>query len=195
LPKIFLHKYFSYNDSELCQLLKQDDRAAFELIYERYWQKLYEKANRLLKLSVQAEDIVQELFINLWQKRNEYDIDNLNAYLHTALRSRVLNYIEREQGKEIFFEPFETIQQASFSAEELVREKELMKIIVAYIDSLPAKRKEIFLLHYQQQLATADIAALLGITQKTVQNQLNNAMTGIKGSLSAALIIAILAPH
>lgn len=183
--------YVSYSDEDLLHLLRQGDRDAFNAIYERYWQTMYQSASRMLNLSVQAEDIVQDVFISLWVKRGEYHIENLPAYLRKAVKSRVLNYIVRDQGKASFFEPFESILQVSFQAEELIREKELLELVAAYVISLPAKRREIFLLHYSKQLNTAEIAEALRISQKTVQNQLNTAIQGLRSSVAAFLIAAL----
>jgi RNA polymerase sigma-70 factor (ECF subfamily) len=189
-----LNKYLSHTDPQLCDLLRQGDREAFEMIYERYWQSLYVSANRLLRVRTQAEDIVQDLFINLWQKRAEYRIDNLEAYLRKALRSRVFNYLKRDQAKNSFYEPFEDMQQAAFSADQLVRDKEFLKLLADYIASLPSKRREIFLLKYRDQMNTAEIADQLGVSLKTVQNQLHTALTGLKDSLAVLLLIVISHP-
>lgn len=180
-----------YSDEALVQLLQQGDRDAFTQIYERYWQALYQTALRALNQPAQAEDIVQELFINLWLKRSEYHIENVVAYLRKALKSRILNYVVRDQARESFFEPFESILQASFQAEELIREKELLELVAAYVNSLPTKRKEIFLLHYQHHLNTKEIADVLNISQKTVQNQLNTAIVGLKSSMATLLVVAL----
>jgi RNA polymerase sigma-70 factor (family 1) len=181
----------TYSDEALVNLLQQGDRGAFDQIYERYWQTLYQSAFLGLNQPAQAEDIVQELFIGLWVKRAEYHIENLSAYLRKAMKSRVLNYIVRDQGKESFFEPFESILQASFQAEELIREKELLQLVAAYVGSLPAKRREIFLLHYQYQLNTREIAEALHISPKTVQNQLNTAIVGLKSAVATILVAAL----
>ncbi len=186
-----MNKYTSHTDPELCNLLRQDDHEAFEMIYERYWQTLYLSSSRLLKSRTQAEDIVQDLFINLWQKRSAYKIENLPAYLRKALRSRVFNYLKRDQAKNSFYEPFEDMQQASFSADQLVRDKEFLKLIAAYVETLPTKRREIFLLKYRDHMNTLEIAGHLGISLKTVQNQLNTALSGLRDSLAAILLMVI----
>jgi len=81
----------SCSDEDLLHLLRQGDRDAFNTIYERYWQTMYQSASRMLNLPEQAEDLVQDLFINLWVKRADYDIENLPAYLRKAVKSRVFS--------------------------------------------------------------------------------------------------------
>ena len=186
-----LDRYVAFTDQQLCNLLRQNDLQAFNAIYDRYWRSLYQSASGFLHVAAQAEDIVQDLFVNLWLKREAYAIDNLSAYLRKALRSRLLNYVLRDKVKASFFEPFDAIQRASFSAEELIREKELLEVIAAYIRALPLKRKEIFLLHYKDQLSTGEIANLLGISQKTVQNQLNTTFNGLRSTITSLLLLAL----
>ncbi len=127
-------------------------------------------------------------------KKAEYQIENLPAYLRKALRSRVFNYLKRDQAKNSFYEPFEDIQQASFSADQLVRDKEFLKLIAAYVETLPSKRREIFLLKYRDHMNTLEIANHLGVSLKTVQNQLNTALSGLKDSL-AAILLAVITYH
>src|SRR5580698_6805084 len=97
------------NDNELLVLLAQDNRNAFELLYRRYWLELYDAAYQRLKNNQQAEDIVQDIFVNLWIRRDLVKIENLRAYLHAAVRFRVLNYVQRDLASEAFYEPFEAI--------------------------------------------------------------------------------------
>lgn len=129
-----MNQYVHYTDQELCHLLKQGDRQAFDAIYVRYWESLYLSANRLIRLPAQAEDIIQDIFVNLWLKRAEYSILDLHAYLLTAVRFRVLNYIRRDKVKESFYIPFNRMQEASFGADELVREKELLQLILSFVE-------------------------------------------------------------
>jgi RNA polymerase sigma-70 factor (family 1) len=186
-----VNSYALYTDEALLALIRQGDKTAFDAIYDRYWASLYGTARKMFVRAEQAEDIVQELFINLWVKRDDYQIDQLNGYLRTALRSRVMNYVTRDQVRESFYEPFESILKVDFQAEELVREKELLALVAAYVGSLPPKRKEIFLMHFEKQMNTAEIAEALSISQKTVQNQLYTAIQGLRSTLGAFFVLAL----
>ena len=184
--------YNSYTDNELSRLLHQGDEPAFAELYNRYWLELYNTAYQRLKNKEQVEDIIQDVFVKLWIRRAEIQIENAQAYLHTAIRFRVFNYVEREAVHESFFEPFETIGFSSSTADEKVLEKELLDLVYAYINTLPEKRKQIFLLYIKDNLSTREIAERLNISQKTVQNQLGTAMQNLHTRI-APILIAIAA--
>lgn len=187
-----MREYNSYTDSELTTLIHQGDEPAFAELYNRYWLELYDTAYMRLRNKEQVEDIIQDIFVRLWIRRAELEIENPQAYLHTAVRFRVLNYVERGAAHESFFEPFEAMAHSSSSADGRVLEKELLDLVQAYIESLPEKRKQIFLLHVKENLSTKEIAERLNISQKTVQNQLGTTMQGLHTRI-APIIIAIAA--
>lgn len=180
-----------YTDHRLLQLIAQDDQAALQLIYKRYWAQLYDMAYRRLKDTQQAEDIVQDIFINIWKLRQSLQVENLGAYLRTAVRHRVLNYVTRNKASESFYEPMALLLADSGSADELLLRKELMELLRLYIETLPTKRKQIFLLHLYTNLSTKEIAEKLSITQKTVQNQILNAIEGMKTQILPVLLTVI----
>lgn len=181
---------------QLLSLLAAEDKTAFELIYTRYWKQLYNTAFQRLKCAVQAEEIVQEIFIKIWTRRKELDIHNLAGYLNTAVRLSVYNYVERDLASRHFYEPFETITIADTSgADSILQEKELKRLFEAYIDALPRKRREIFLLHINDNLSTKEIAQRLGISQKTVQNQIGTTMQGLRSQALTITAVASVLNH
>lgn len=149
---------------------------------------MYDAAWKRLKNNQQAEDIVQEIFITLWTRRAELSIEQLPAYLHTAVRFRVLNYIERDLATSSVYGPLEAITAAEQGADSVLLEKELHELLAAYIASLPEKRRAIFILHLKENLSTREIADRLHISQKTVQNQLGTAVKGLHTKLAPVLI-------
>jgi RNA polymerase sigma-70 factor (family 1) len=178
-----------YTDSKLLDLMAHHDHSAFEGLYRRYWSQLYDAAFQRLKDHQQAEDIIQEVFVSLWTRRTELAIDNLPAYLHTAVRNRVLNYVVRNRAPESFYEPLAAILLESGSADSLLLQKELLELLQAYVESLPEKRKQVFVLHLYHHLSTKEIAEKLQISQKTVQNQLRTAMTELKTKITPLLVV------
>ncbi len=179
-----MRKDFCHNDSELLTLLTQDDSEAFELLYRRYWHQLYDAAYQRLRNGQQAEDIVQDIFVTIWTRRANLHIENLQAYLHTAVRFRVFNYVERDLADKAYFEPFATIVDCHSAADEQLMNKEMIKLIRLYARTLPEKRRQIFLLHLSESLTTREIAEQLHIKQKTVQNQLGKALQGLRSHIA-----------
>jgi RNA polymerase sigma-70 factor (family 1) len=180
-----------YTDSKLLDLIAHHDHSAFKGLYRRYWSQLYDAAFQRLKDHQQAEDIVQEIFVSLWKRREALQVDNLAAYLHTAVRNRVLNYVVRNKAPESFYEPLAAILLESTTADTILLQKELLELLKSYIETLPEKRKQVFVLHLYHHLSTKEIAEKLQISQKTVQNQLRTAMADLKTKITP-LLIAIL---
>jgi RNA polymerase sigma-70 factor (family 1) len=188
-----MSSYETYTDEQLLQLLIQDDQSAFETIYTRYWLRLYDAAYQRLKNEMQSEDIVQDVFVKLWKRRGHLHIQNLPAYLHTAVRFSVYSYVERDASSKYFYGPFEDIIIADSSkADALVLDKELLHLFHLYVESLPAKRKEIFLMYIKDHLTTGEIANRLGISQKTVQNQLGTAIQGFRKQVAPLILVIAL---
>lgn len=187
-----MHEEALHTESRLLELIGHSNREAFELLYRRYWSQLYDAAFQRLKNGQQAEDIVQEIFIGLWTRRDTLQIENLPAYLHTAVRNRVLNYVARNKIADSFYEPLAALLSDTTAADSALMQKELLELMRAYIGSLPEKRKQIFALYLYHNLSTREIAEKLHISQKTVQNQLHTTMKGLKSKMAPLLLIVLL---
>lgn len=182
------------DETALLSQLKQGDQHAFRTIYGQYWQELYKQAYRRLGIAEQAEDVVQEIFYRLWDKRHQLSIHHLGPYLHRAVRNEVFERLSRSATPSRFFELFETVLLETETPEAVLRSKELLELVVAYAGTLPDKRREIFLLHIESRLNTKEIAAKLQISQKTVQNQLNTALTGLRLHLRTWMLAILSGP-
>ena len=183
-----------YTDPMLVELLVQGNRQAFETIYRKYWWPLFNSVYKRIKDRHKTEDLIQEVFYKLWRRKEQLQIGNLEAFLKTAARYEMLNYLSRTRITYEFFEPFQELLQEKEQPDQPLYSKELMELVHAYANTLPVKRKEIFLLHIQSRLSTKEIAELLGLSQKTVQNQLGNALNGLKPRI-LPLITTIIAAH
>lgn len=172
-------------------MLSQNDSAAFETLYDIYWESLYNTAYKRLQHEEHCKDAVQDVFADLWTRRKELEIDNLGAYLHTAVRFQVLKLVNRHSTRNTYFDPFETVLISYMNADGKVREKELSRIITAWMEELPRKRREIFLLYFEQERTTKEIAAQLNISQKTVQNQLGTAMQSLHAHIAVHLLFIV----
>ncbi len=177
------------SDNSLLQLIAQDDRQAFEMLYRRYWLDLFDSAYQRLRDTQQAEDIVQDIFLKLWARRVDLKIDNLPAYLHTAVKFKVFNYVERNIAHKAFYEPLEkmTMRYAPDADGSLI-EKELNELLIAYIQTLSPKKRDIFNLYFKENLSTKEIAERLNISRKTVQNQLRTVLQDFRAHVLSVLI-------
>lgn len=188
-----MHLYTTYDDEALINLLKEDNKQAFTQIYRKYWEPLYNSAYKRLQDPELCKDIVQNVFTDLWNRRGVSNIENLPAYLHTAVRFQVYKQSVKLQpnGSE-FLKVFEEMVASPFSSDGLLLEKELVRLVELWIKALPEKRRKIFVMHYYDELSTREISNQLGISQKTVQNQLNTASTYLRARFAHFLSISLL---
>ncbi len=178
------------DDLFLFALLKQGDGGAFENIYKKYWPNLFKSAYKRLPDKNRCQDIVQNVFTDLWNRKGQLDIRNLQAYLHTAVRFQVLKAIARSNAQTAFTEVFDTTIASSLQADEILLNKEAKQLIEQFIAALPERRRNIFLMHYMEELTTAHIAATLNLSQKTVQNQLATAAQALRLRITHLISIA-----
>lgn len=183
--------YKGYSDVELVALLKQHDRGAFEEIYLRHWSSMYLAAYNILEDHDASMDIVQDLFIWIWQKRVELTIITLKSYLHSAVKHKVANVLRNLKVRKSFIES-QGITEPSFnnvSSELEVRELRL--ILSEFMKDLPERCREVFDLSRNQHLSNKEIANKLGISEKAVEKQMTIALKRLRISLMRSVIAFI----
>lgn len=180
-------------DLELYSLAKSGDETAFTMLYRRHWQSLFNGAYKRLQCKDQSQDIVQNVFIDFWERRSSLDVGNVQAYLHTAVRFQVFKYTARQPQNAQLLNTFEASLASGGRADDAVLEEEIRTLLSLWIEALPCKRREIFLQHYFEGLSTAEIAARLNIAQKTVQNQLNTATIELRTKFDKILCLDLIA--
>lgn len=179
-----MNQFSAHTDAQLWDAICQGDAPAFDELVIRYWKLLFNEAYKRVPVEEVCKDLVQEVFAHIWKKRESLMIENHEAYLRTAIRYRVYTYYSRNQFTTTFLEPFECLADPSSHADHQLDYTDLRKLIRAWIDTLPAKRRQIFILYLEKQLSTKEIATELNISQKTVQNQLNRSMGELRSRLT-----------
>ncbi len=177
------------SDAELLVLMKQGSKAAFDVIYDRYWKKLYNETYKRLKNIMVVEEIVQDVFTDLWAKREVKDIQFLYKYLLTAVRYTVFTNYRKNKSTPYFEEPLEHMALSSLEADTLLNVKELKGCIDIWMSMQPEKRAEVFRLKYIDDYTTKEISEMLGITQKTVQNQLLTSFNSLRDFLRKMMML------
>ena len=152
-----------------------NDEQVFKDLYKQYFVKLYRFAASLLHCHESAEEIVHDVLINLWKKRNSFlQIENLNTYLYVSVKNLCLNAL-RDSGKYSYI-AIEDLYDKQFSCaidpETLLIGKEKINDLNAVIDHLPPKCKMIFRLIKEDGLKYKQVAEILNISVKTVENHL-----------------------
>lgn len=154
-------------------------QAHFEDIYNKYWSKLYLSAYSILLDQQASEDIVQDIMVELWHKRDLDAIQSIPAYLHAAVRYQVFKVIRA--GKVTIRLPEEIeLATSRIELEDQLDSKDLYTLLDHYIEELPEKCREVFILSRKHYLSIKEISALLEISTKTVENHLTNALRKLR---------------
>ncbi|BAV05685.1 RNA polymerase sigma-70 factor, ECF subfamily [Filimonas lacunae] len=179
------------NDNVLLDRLANGDEHALNEIYLLYWQDLFMCAYNVLKDKAACEDIVQDLFLQLWQKRSTIQINiSLRAYLYTAVRYNVFRQIRTGKVRSVLFEEAAE-RMAANTTEFIMAEKEMSKQVARVVAALPDKCREVYKLSREEQLTHKEIASRLNISTKTVENQLTIALKRVRASLNTIALIVV----
>jgi RNA polymerase sigma-70 factor (ECF subfamily) len=179
----------SYDDQELLSMLKANNDMGIKYIYDKYWKRLYLFAFSIVRDVGPCEDIVQDILLQLWVKRHDVAIDVLKSYLFTAVRYKVLSYINSANQRKIFLEPGELEYLAGIEElEDRLNERDINNILESGISSLPARCKEVFVLSRKKHLTNKEIADQMGISIKTVEAQMTIALKQLKICMGEFLV-------
>jgi RNA polymerase sigma-70 factor (family 1) len=166
--------------------IKIDEETFFHL-YERYWQKLYRQALKYLPDNFQAEEIVQDLFTSLWQRKDSLELfeDTVENYLVRAVRFRIARVYSDEERKTKKMEEFHLRQsgQQNNATEKQVLYNFLREDVDKLVQLLPERCQAVYLLSRVKGLNNREIALNLVISEKTVENQLTKALNFIRKGL------------
>lgn len=162
-----------HSKESLLERLKLGDLEAFNMIYEQYWSVLINESYKRLHNMALCEEVVQDVFIDLWQQRAVREIQNLEAYLRTCMKFKVFEiYRKNRRTKSMLEENLSLMQEHEISDYDQYAEKDLKSLIQEWIAHLPQKRKEIFKMRYLDELSTKEISEMTESSQNTVQNHL-----------------------
>lgn len=181
-------------EAEFAVKLKTDEAAAIEELFKTYYQQLCNYACYIINDMDEAEEIVQGIFYQLWEKRHSTKITtSVKSYLFTSVRNSCLNRIKHIKIKNEYRENvLITSQKSSDNAMNRIISKELEEQIKQAIDGLPEQCGAIFKLSRHADLKYAEIAEHLDISVKTVENQMGKALRILREKLKNYLVILII---
>lgn len=195
---IFFHVL---DDFELFNRIKLRDRAAFDILFRKYYTPLCRFSFATCLSQYDAEESVQDMFVHLWEKAPTLNIvTSVKAYLYTSTRNCTLNTIQKQQtaGKvpEPGFYAGNEAPDPGFYADDEAspdRDMQISRLIQSGVELLPDKCREIFILCKQEGLTYDEIATYLNISEKTVDNQMGIALRKLREYLRPKLqkILAI----
>ena len=171
-------------------------KEGFEMLFNQHYEPLCGFVFGMIKDYDMSEDVIQELFVKFWKKRNDLPDDiSIKSYLYCAARNMALNQIRHfEIKKDFSLYNREKMSDAEQNIGNPAETSELKKMIDQAINKLPTERKKIFLMSREEGLKYKEIAEELNISIKTVENQMGKALSTLRTELSdylPAIIIAI----
>ncbi|MDR6781710.1 RNA polymerase sigma-70 factor (family 1) [Pedobacter africanus] len=179
------------SDTELAVLLKQADKNAYTEIYNRYWKKMLLLAWNHCKDKAQAEDIVHEVFIALWNRRTEVLIENIPAFLTTAIKFNIFKHYQKLlHRRQLALQNYDF--KESSHDEARLDALFLKEYIDGIVEQLPEKCRLTFKYSREEGLSNAQIAEKMNISEKGVEANLTRALKTIKGSLNDSGLLLLL---
>lgn len=168
----------------LLLLVKQGNEPAFKQVFELYFKQVYQFAFKYVKNKQDAEDIAQNVFIKLWKTKENVIVEkNFDGFLFTIAYRLVIDYLRsnalRQEGR-FNFQAQDGAFVSSLTAEDTLNEHQLSSTYQLALNSLPPKRKEIFILSRHHGLTNKAIAERLNISVKTVENQMTAALASLR---------------
>ena len=169
--------------------IRLGDSTAFSYIFKKYYEPLYQFAGRFVKDAHTAENIVQNVFVNLWIERNKRQIEtSLKSYLYIMVKNHSLNYLKQEKRMD-YLEKRQDIQENfNIPPDEKLLEKELHTAVHQAINKLPSQCRQIYLMKRYDDLKYTEIAEILNISINTVKTQMKRALKSLLKHLSPFMI-------
>lgn len=184
--------YKAFDDAILLKLLKAGDGSALEAIYARYSEMVLLAALKKVRSKAVAEELVQNIFISLWVKRETAQIQQLQAYLQSAIRYQVIDYIRSQLIREKYYQSAGaqmTIQENLSESRLLLHE--LSKAIDTTIKKLPQKTQEIFRLSRYEKRSVKEIAQYMNLSEKAVEYHVTQSLKFMRLHLKDFIIVEL----
>jgi len=162
------------------------DRSAMDELLREFWEPLVSYAQEIVSGRDQAEDVVQEVVLRVWERRSDWTpTDRLQAFLYRATRNEALNHRRNRNTRRGFLERIKIPRPTAPDPAEVSEEAVLARRVRAAIDDLPTRRREIFILARFHGQTHREIAEILDISPQTVSNQMSSALSQLRDALQA----------
>lgn len=166
------------NENQLLTLVAHSDQVAFRSLFDRFYPQVYGFLVKFLHTEADASDVAQEVFIKIWTMRDILtEIHNISGYMYRMTVNTAINFAKgnRRYCEELSLDlPYDQV------IEDLIDSKEKQKRIASLVKSMPEQRRRIFIMSRFEMIPNARIAAVLGISKKTVENHINLALKELR---------------
>jgi RNA polymerase sigma-70 factor (family 1) len=170
-----------YSESLLLADLRKGSVDAFEKIFKQHWESLYNSAKAKLRSHDEAEEVIQNIFSALWEKRESLLITNLTYYLNMALRNRILNLIRDKIPQEKYWEYYRSFMpKYQDITDQIVAFDDLNDAVELAVKHLPEKSRQVFKLSRLEGRSNAEIANLLHVSEKAIEYHLTKSLKELR---------------
>jgi len=182
----------TYTDQELISALKKGNEKAFDELFRRYWDKAFNIAYGKVKSREAAEEIVQEIFMDLWSKRHSIAINSFSSFLFASIKYQALNKIRSQLVQQKYWEYYRAfIPQTDNATEKIVEYHDLLNTIDERLDQLPQKTKKVFYMNRLEGKSLKEIAGILKLSEKAIEYHLNRSLKELKVYLRNTLFFLL----
>jgi RNA polymerase sigma-70 factor (family 1) len=176
--------YSAYTDQELVALLKQGDEHAFTEIYNRYWKRVFAVAVKKLGDFDEAKEVVQEIFISLWERREKVVVEGeLASYLSVSVKYKIINRLDKHYIRKNYIDNLPASAEVDNSTQEWLDFEEVKERLAKLVSELPEKCRLVFVMSREQGLSHKQIAEEMNISEKTVEAHLSKATKTLRTGL------------
>ncbi|MFY9152363.1 MAG: RNA polymerase sigma-70 factor [Prolixibacteraceae bacterium] len=169
-------------DEILMEGIKRNDYSCYNQLFTRYYSRLCTYVFGIIQNDITSEDVVQELFIRLWTNRHKLEInDSISGYLYRSSKNAALNHLRAEKNRQKSIESFPA--QEWHSDDNLIEQVEFSVYLHQCIDQLPERSRDVFLKSRFEGLKQKEISDQLGISVKTIKNQIWKSLQYLKSCL------------
>jgi RNA polymerase sigma-70 factor (ECF subfamily) len=183
-----------YNDEILVRKIILDDTKAFQILYEKYCRQLIHFAASYLPDISDAEEIVQNVFVELWEKRSLLDPERFaKNYLYKITVNKTYNYLKRRVVERKYLEYLDALETDSVNeTEKKIYREELNEILKQLLENLPEQQRKIFYLSHWEGLSHKEISDQLHLSVRTVENQIYRAVKYIRENIKPNHLVIFL---
>jgi RNA polymerase sigma-70 factor (family 1) len=182
-----------FTEEELIRGLRDGSQVAFEAIYKQYWHRLYITAYSKVESHAEAEEIVQNIFSTLWEKRQALLITNLGGYLQISVRNRIINHIRGRITQRKYWEYYKNyIPTDRESTADTVMYDDLAEAVEVAVNRLPEKSRQVFRLNRFEGKSIREIANLMKLSEKAIEYHLTKSIKELKVHLKDFILVLVI---
>jgi len=186
------------SEKEWIKAVQRGEKEAFKLIFLTYYDHLTRFAFQYLKSETEAENVVQDVFLWIWEKREEWQVEGtLKTYLFRAVKYKALDYLRHEEVKRNYMREHAFLDENSnnpaMKIEQEIDKKEWIRVTQCAIEDLPERTRIIYKMSRMEGLTYSEIADVLEISIKTVESHMSSALDNLRLNLSKYLNVVLMA--